>query len=126
MLAAELVDFVVDLVSDPDFLVLLGVVEHRAVDLLALQPVHHLDFVEGDQQSVGSAAGHAFHFVCLDHQVHADHFLHAWHSEVEARLDELALQHSPLLYQSYLSLADLVKPEQHGDCVCRHEKADSC
>jgi hypothetical protein len=46
VLTAVLVDLVMDLVIDPDLVVLEGVVPHRHVHILLPQLVDHLDLVE--------------------------------------------------------------------------------
>lgn len=46
MLAAKLVDLVVDLVRYPDLLVVFSVVEHGAIDQLAVEAVHDFYLVE--------------------------------------------------------------------------------
>jgi hypothetical protein len=121
VLGAELVDLVVQLVSDPELLIILSVVEHSVVDELLLQLVHHLDLVEVNQRSVGRSAGDAGDHVGLDAHLHLDEFLVHRNAEVESGLAERRLQHAQPLVDAHVTLLHLVETAEQGQHVGQHQ-----
>jgi len=82
---AELVNLVVDLVVYPCLVVVDGVVLDRLVHVLALQPVDHLDLVEGDHRAARGAARDLGHLVRLQSDLYRfvpgeqwPHVVEAW------------------------------------------------
>ena len=85
MLRAELIDLVVQFVSNPVRFVILCVVKNCIIDIFFLQAVHHFNFIEVYQGAVWCAARDVFYHICLDADFHLDEVLKKRNPKMKAR-----------------------------------------
>ena len=91
MFGAELIDFVVQFVSDPEALIVLSVVKYSLIDILFPKLVYYLHLIEVNQCSVRCATRNVLDHVSLDAHFHLDEVLIERNPEMEAGTAESGL-----------------------------------
>lgn len=109
MFRAELVDFVVQLVSNPKLLVVFSVVEDSVIDILFFEAIDDFYFVEINEGAVGCATRNVFDNISLYADLHFYEILKERYSEMKAGLTEPYLQNPQPLVDSHIALLYLVK-----------------
>ena len=52
MFATELIDFMMKLISNPEFLIICSIVKNSIIDILLLEFIDNFDLIEIDQSSI--------------------------------------------------------------------------
>lgn len=92
MFWAELIDFVVKFVSDPELLVVFGVVQDSLIHIIFFEFVHNFNFIEVDKCSVWCSAWNIRNYIGLDTDFHFDELFIERDSEMESWLSQSFLK----------------------------------
>lgn len=85
MFRAELIDFMVEFISNPKLLIVFCIIKNGIIDILLLQFIDNLNLIEVDHGSVRSTAGNVADNICLDADAHFDKLLHERNPEMNSR-----------------------------------------
>jgi hypothetical protein len=86
MLGAELINLVMNLVSDPEFIILFGVIENSFICHLFSKFVDNFNRAKINQGSVGSSTRYVVDLVSLDTDLEFDELLNKGDAEMITRL----------------------------------------
>ena len=86
MFATELIDFMMKLISNPEFLIICSIVKNSVIDILLLEFIDNFNLIEIDQSSIRCSTGNIDHNISLNAHFHFDEFFIHGDSKMKARL----------------------------------------
>lgn len=86
MFGTELIDFVVNLVCDPGFFIVLSVVQNRIINHLFSELIDNFDFIKINKCPIRSTTWDIYYCVSLNTNFHLYELLDEWNPEMEPRL----------------------------------------
>lgn len=113
VLAAELVDFMMNLIENPNFVIVDSVVLDCLLSQIFAKSVDHLNLLEYHVDTTGSTTGYIVDFVSL--QGHLDHLISGedWHHCVPARFFVPVDYSATTEVNADVAFRDLVKTVEH-------------